>query len=229
MAKQKTIPVPDSAHLASAYLFIVGRQSDGKRAVNEWLATLVIDPIDQVWVEPGEKIAIDDVRTLQRDVQLAPVRSSRRAIVLPKAHHLSLDAAHAMLKILEDPPPHALIILVAEYEDQLLPTIVSRCQRWRLAGVDIPRRITDNAWDISRLRQNSYAERLARAEQWAKGETFADDFDQLLMASRAALFAGKITPETVEQLVKYRTLASTNVTPRLLAEVTLLSLGRVSP
>ena len=84
-----------------------------------------------------KELKIDTIREWQRDISLRPYEALRRVFILHDAERLSEEAANAMLKTLEEPPPYATIILVANSSD-LLPTIVSRCQPLRLRP--LPRR-----------------------------------------------------------------------------------------
>lgn len=78
-----------------------------------------------------KELKIATVREWQRDIALRPYEGRRRVLMLHDAERLSEEAANAMLKTLEEPPPHATLILVASSTD-LLPTIVSRCRVLRL-------------------------------------------------------------------------------------------------
>lgn len=225
MSHPPVLPVPALDRIASAYLIVAGHGRDASNPIKDWLTALAIESIDQIWLPAQEKISIDSIRELQHGLLLTPVQSSKRIAIIPAAQKLSPEASHALLKTLEDPPPHAVLILVAEYEDQLLGTIVSRCQRWHLPTTSQKDR-DGREWSIAALRASSYADRLARAEGWAKGENFLEQFDQLLVAARTALFAHQLTLIEMEQLLNYRALAATNVTPRLLADMALLSLGK---
>lgn len=80
----------------------------------------------------GTRIGIDRIREIQTDARYKPLESSRKAYVIPKAESLSLEAANSLLKILEAPPPYVTFLLLARSPQQLLPTIVSRCQVVRL-------------------------------------------------------------------------------------------------
>lgn len=84
-------------------------------------------------LEPEESsvITIDQVRRLQETLPYRPLTSSRRIVLVPEAARLNLEASNALLKILEEPPPHALFVLVTAQRDRLLPTILSRCQAVR--------------------------------------------------------------------------------------------------
>jgi len=80
-------------------------------------------------LEPlGEQIRIDDVRELRRDLHMRPFEADRRVYLMFGADSLNEDAADALLKDLEEPPPYAVVVLVAERLGPLPETIRSRCQ-----------------------------------------------------------------------------------------------------
>jgi len=80
-------------------------------------------------LEPlGEMIRIDDVRALRHDLHMRPFEADRRAYLVLDAQRMNEDAADALLKDLEEPPPYATIVLVASELGPLPPTILSRCQ-----------------------------------------------------------------------------------------------------
>jgi DNA polymerase-3 subunit delta' len=80
-------------------------------------------------------LKIDTVREWQSDISLRPYEGRRRVLILHDAERLNDAAANAMLKTLEEPPPYATIVLVANTAGDLLPTIVSRCQPLKLRPV----------------------------------------------------------------------------------------------
>ena len=81
-------------------------------------------------VATGKKeIGVDRVRDVKRFTQLRPVRGSVKVALIDDAHMLTIAAQNALLKTLEEPPEHSLLILVANNPDALLPTVRSRCQR----------------------------------------------------------------------------------------------------
>jgi DNA polymerase-3 subunit delta' len=80
-------------------------------------------------LEPlGDQIRIDDVRELRRDLHMRPFEASRRVYLVFGADTMNEDAADALLKDLEEPPPYAVLVLVAEDLGPLPETIRSRCQ-----------------------------------------------------------------------------------------------------
>jgi len=74
------------------------------------------------------EIGIDQVRALQHEVNLKPYEGRWKVAIIAGAEELSLEAANALLKTLEEPPPQVVLILTATSSEALLPTIVSRCQ-----------------------------------------------------------------------------------------------------
>jgi DNA polymerase-3 subunit delta' len=80
-------------------------------------------------LEPlGDQIRIDDVRALRRDLHMRPFEASRRVYLVFGADTMNEDAADALLKDLEEPPPYAVLVLVANDLGPLPETIRSRCQ-----------------------------------------------------------------------------------------------------
>ncbi len=73
-------------------------------------------------------IRIDAIRELHHDLHMRPFEADRRVYLLLDAHLLNPDAADALLKDLEEPPPYATIVLVADELGPLPQTIRSRCQ-----------------------------------------------------------------------------------------------------
>jgi len=82
-----------------------------------------------------KELKIDTVREWQSDIMLRPYEGRRRVFILHDAERLTDAASNAMLKTLEEPPPYATLVLVANTAGDLLPTIVSRCQPLKLRPV----------------------------------------------------------------------------------------------
>lgn len=226
----RSVVIPPVDHTVSAYLLVVGKRGTGDETVQRWLSAWRVERLDQVWLSQEGVVSIGDVRAFQQQLQLAPLSSAKRVGIIERAQALSLEAGHALLKFLEDPPPQAVTILIAEHEAQLLPTIVSRCQRWRIQRTEDRGQPVSPAggktdWDIGRLQSMKYRERFKIAEVWAKAASFHEQFDDLIIASRGAFLRSELPAVYVDQLLSYREMAETNVNRRLLAETTLLALG----
>lgn len=82
--------------------------------------------------KPGTEIGIDEIRELQHAASLPPYEGKQKVFIIGDAEHLSSEAANCLLKTLEEPPSRVSLLLLAARENQLLPTVVSRCQRLEL-------------------------------------------------------------------------------------------------
>jgi DNA polymerase-3 subunit delta' len=97
---------------------------------------------------PGRQVRIGDrlapepgtVRSLTRELALAPLEGAWRVAVVEEADRLNEDSQNALLKLLEEPPAGTVLVLCAGTEDALLPTVRSRCVHLRLGPVP-PRQI----------------------------------------------------------------------------------------
>lgn len=76
----------------------------------------------------NDRIKIDQIRDLQQDAALAPVEARWRVFLLPNIERATREAANSLLKTLEEPPAHVVLLLTAVDADALLPTVVSRCR-----------------------------------------------------------------------------------------------------
>jgi DNA polymerase-3 subunit delta' len=83
----------------------------------------------------GRDAKVRGVRDLTDDLSLMPMEGGARIALIESAHRMNEDAQGALLKTLEEPPAGVTIILCADDEDRLLPTIRSRCARLRLGRV----------------------------------------------------------------------------------------------
>jgi DNA polymerase III subunit delta' len=82
-----------------------------------------------------KELKIDTVREWQADINLRPYEGRRRVFILHDAERLTEAASNAMLKTLEEPPPYATLLLVANTAGDLIATIVSRCQPIKLRPI----------------------------------------------------------------------------------------------
>lgn len=83
----------------------------------------------------GAFITVDQVREVNRSLNLRPHESRARVFVFPDAESFNAESANAFLKSLEEPPSFVYFVLLARREERVLPTIVSRCQTVRFGPV----------------------------------------------------------------------------------------------
>jgi DNA polymerase-3 subunit delta' len=119
--------------VAHAYLFHgppgVGKRELARAFAHELLGTAREFHPDLYELDAlGEMIRIDAIRELRRDLHMRPFEADRRVYLIFSAHLMNEDAADALLKDLEEPPPYATIVLVADDLGPIPETIRSRCQ-----------------------------------------------------------------------------------------------------
>ncbi|MEW6237809.1 MAG: AAA family ATPase [Candidatus Omnitrophota bacterium] len=95
-------------------------------------------PIED-WDDPkrkGQDYSIGHMRMVQECAQTYPYESQYKIFIFNDAHRMTTEAANSLLKILEEPFPHNLFLLLTNNVFRILPTILSRCQKIRLAPLD---------------------------------------------------------------------------------------------
>ncbi len=96
--------------------------------------------LDVVEVDAASNTGVDDIRRLRETVNYSPNQARYKVYIIDEVHMLSTAASNALLKTLEEPPPHVIFILATTETHKLLPTILSRCQRFdfrRLSQPDV--------------------------------------------------------------------------------------------
>jgi len=107
--------------------------SDFRIAANSHADLLVVEPVyDEKKEEYAREISVDQAREIARFLSLTPGEGAWRVVIIDSADALNINAANAILKILEEPPSQSVILLVSHNPGKLLPTIRSRCRQLRL-------------------------------------------------------------------------------------------------
>jgi DNA polymerase III subunit gamma/tau len=150
-----------NGHISHAYLFC-GPRGTGKTSTARILAKAVNclkngqgepcnecdmckaimsdSSLDVIEIDAASNRGIDEIRDLREKVNYAPSQARYKVYIIDEFHMLSGPASNALLKTLEEPPPHVIFILATTESHKVLPTILSRCQHFdfhRLARVDV--------------------------------------------------------------------------------------------
>ena len=138
------------------------------------------------------QIAVEDVRDIPKFMALTPAEGGWRVVIIDGAEDMSPSSANALLKVLEEPPSRAVLLLVCGAPGRLLPTIRSRCRRLQLAPLDdaamgkllktyLPEMPQDERDRLVTLAEGSAGRALLLAEE--QGLALATLVDEVLAAS----------------------------------------------
>ncbi len=168
----------ETGRIAHAYLF-VGPRGTGKtstarvfaKALNAEGGPSVNPPddspvsraimngscMDVIEIDGASNNSVDQIRDLRESCQYVPAQCTFKIYIIDEVHMLSASAFNALLKTLEEPPAHVKFIFATTEAQKVLPTIVSRCQRFEFRPIS-------EAVLVERLRQIAAAERVTVAE-----------------------------------------------------------------
>ena len=96
--------------------------------------------LDIIELDAASNRGVEEIREIRDKVHFQPAQNRRKVYIIDEAHMLTREASNAFLKTLEEPPAHVIFILCTTEADRILPTILSRCQRYdfrRLPGQTI--------------------------------------------------------------------------------------------
>ena len=154
--------------------------------------------VDVIEIDGASNTGVDDVRELRENVKFSPFRGTYRIYIIDEVHMLSNSAFNALLKTLEEPPPHAVFIFATTEVHKIPPTITSRCQHFNFRR--IPRReIIARLQEVVKHVDVTIGERslgaMARASEGSMR-------DALSLLDQAVAFGGKtITEQDVDEML----------------------------
>jgi len=172
---------------------------------------------DVIEIDAASNRGIDDIRDLRERVKYAPNQLKTKFYIVDEAHQITGAAANAFLKTLEEPPPHTKFILATTDPEELLQTIVSRCQRFDFRRINLEAMITrlrnvadreqirieDDALPvISRQATGSLRDALGMLDQVAVYRESANGDDAPITADMVRTVLGVSRNERVESLAR---------------------------
>jgi DNA polymerase-3 subunit gamma/tau len=140
--------------------------------------------MDVIEIDGASNTSVDDIRDLKEKIVLGPTHSRCKVYIIDEVHMLSTSAFNALLKTLEEPPQHAVFILVTTEPHKIPSTVLSRCQRF----------------DFRRV---SFAEIVARVRMIAQQEGITIDEAALAQIVRSADGSVRDAESVLDQLSAY--------------------------
>jgi DNA polymerase III subunit gamma/tau len=155
------------------------------------------DDVDVVEIDGASNNGVDQVRELRDNARYAAARSRTKIYIIDEVHMLSIPAFNALLKILEEPPPHVKFIFATTEPHKVLDTIKSRCQRFdfrRISASHIAGHLKTLCKKEKIKVDKGVLEAVARAAHGGMRDA------ESLLDQLAALATDKVTVEDLEQL-----------------------------
>ncbi|HEX3095829.1 MAG TPA: hypothetical protein VHQ20_01780 [Patescibacteria group bacterium] len=164
----------DPESMPHAYLFIGGEGMELATSFASLLTGQKFPNVDSVQFDVAEGLGVEGIREVTQLAALMPVAGNRKVIVLQNMDQANTAVLNALLKNLEEPPVHAIFILLSSRP--LLATVMSRCQ-----VMSLPKLVKENSDDLTEVMELLETNRTAGlAERLSLVTTLADLKDDLL-------------------------------------------------
>lgn len=225
--------------MSKSFLIIGGKQTTRREKADEIAQELRVSQLDTFILESPTSLGIDQVRNLKNQLALKPYNSPVKLALIPTAEKLTIEAQNALLKTLEEPPENTFLLLCAPNVQNLLPTVVSRCQVVELppqGEIELSEEEFQNQLSaISYLLIVGVGEKLKMAQTIAQGRletTLWLDYQTLtyrkIMLKKYLTRVGDLTSNQLltifEKINKTKEMIEANVNPRFALECFLLNL-----
>lgn len=151
--------------------------------------------LDILEIDGASNRGIDEIRNLRDNVKFAPSRGRFKVYIIDEVHMLTPEAFNALLKTLEEPPPHVKFIFATTQAYKVPPTIISRCQRFDFRRIAAPDILANLKKIIKSEKLNASDEALALIARYSDGAMRDAQvlFDQLISFTRDKIEAEDVT------------------------------------
>ncbi|MFL9457794.1 DNA polymerase III subunit gamma/tau [Tolypothrix bouteillei VB521301_2] len=153
--------------------------------------------LDVIEIDAASNTGVENVRDMIEKAQFAPVQCRYKVYAIDECHMLSTAAFNALLKTLEEPPKHVVFVLATTDPQRVLPTIISRCQRFDFRRINLEAMEKHLNHIAYQEKINISPESVTLIAQISQGGL--RDAESLL--DQLSLLTGEITPERVWDLV----------------------------
>ena len=159
--------------------------------------------LDLIEIDAASHRGIDEVRELREGIKFSPTKSKYKVFIVDESHQLTREAANALLKTLEEPPSHAIFVLATTEIHKMIPTIISRCQRFDFRKLTLPE-IIKRLEIISKKEEAKIEKPALELIALNSGGSFRDGeslLDQALTFSGTLGREGEIKAEDIKDLL----------------------------
>jgi len=207
--------------LFHAYL-IIGSREKRQLLIEKIRQELNISESDY-YFSNEESIKISHIRQISHFLTLKPHSSSHKLVIIENAAGLTLEASNALLKTLEEPSEHSILILSVENEDQIIPTIQSRCQKIRLSNFVSFKSNQDYDMLLDSISSITVKEKFDFAKKVCESADELIFMEYLIYFFRNKMLANDLALNNIlKKILYYKTMLNFNTNPRLVIENTLL-------
>ena len=178
---------------------------------------------DLLILSPDPSIGIKDIRLLENFLSKKPYQNDKKIVLINQAHKLTIPAQNALLKTLEEPPANSQIFLLAPQDNQLLPTIISRCHLITLKkDIKLSKKdFTHQAKILKNISKNPLGEKINLVSLYAKSKDEALNFCHHQILYLRQLLLKNHQPKTaqlIKKLLQTQKYLQSNVNPKLCLE-----------
>src|SRR5436305_10439513 len=174
-----------AAGLLAKAINCTGRPRDSAEPCNKCQSCVEMtagSALDLIEIDAASNRGIDEIRDLREKVNLAPALGPKKVYIIDEAHMLTEPAFNALLKTLEEPPPHVVFILCTTDAQKIPLTVIGRCQQFV-------------------FRRHGEDQTMARLSHIAKSEKVEVDADAMRLIARTAQGSMRDAVGLLDQLV----------------------------